>query len=40
MARIATAQADAAQNAVLVPSTTYYLSLHTADPETSACQIQ
>lgn len=32
MARIATAEADAAQNAVLVPSTTYYLSLHTADP--------
>jgi hypothetical protein len=35
MARIAPAQADVAQNAVLVPSTTYYLSLHTADPSTT-----
>ena len=35
MARITTAQADVAQNAVLVPSTTYYLSLHTADPTTA-----
>jgi hypothetical protein len=35
MARITTAQADAAQNAVIVPSTTYYLSLHTTDPGTT-----
>jgi hypothetical protein len=32
MPRIATAQADVAQNAVLVPSTTYYLGLNTGDP--------
>src|SRR5215471_20997525 len=32
MARISTAQADVAQNAVLSSATTYYLSLHTADP--------
>jgi hypothetical protein len=32
MARISTAEADVAQNAAIVPSTTYYLSLHTADP--------
>ena len=35
MARITTAQADVAQNAVIVPSTTYYLSLHTGDPVTT-----
>lgn len=32
MPDIAPAEADAANNAVLVPGTTYYLSLHTADP--------
>jgi hypothetical protein len=32
MARITTAQADVAQNAVLGTGTTYYLSLHTGDP--------
>lgn len=32
MPRITTAQADAAQNVVIVPATTYYLGLHTADP--------
>jgi hypothetical protein len=32
MADLATASADAAQNAILVAGTTYYLSLHTADP--------
>jgi hypothetical protein len=32
MARITTAEADAAQNAAIVPATTYYLSLHTGDP--------
>jgi hypothetical protein len=32
MARITTAEADVAQNAAIVPSTTYYLSLHTGDP--------
>ena len=32
MARIPTSEADTAQNATIVPSTTYYLSLHTADP--------
>jgi hypothetical protein len=35
MARVATAQADVAQNAILGSSTNYYLSLHTADPATS-----
>lgn len=35
MPRIATAQADIAQNAVLGTGTTYYLSLHTADPGTA-----
>jgi hypothetical protein len=35
MARISTAQADAAQNAAIVPSTGYFLSLHTADPGTT-----
>src|SRR4051794_40739702 len=35
MARITTAQADVAQNAVLGAGTTYYLSLHTADPGTA-----
>jgi hypothetical protein len=35
MPRIATAQADSAQNAVLVPSTGYFLSLHTGDPGTT-----
>ena len=35
MARITTAEADVAQNAAIVPSTTYYLSLHTADPGTT-----
>jgi hypothetical protein len=32
MPRITTAQADAAQNAAIVPATGYFLSLHTADP--------
>ena len=32
MARITTAEADVAQNAAIVPATTYWLSLHTADP--------
>jgi hypothetical protein len=32
MARISSADADTAQNAVLVPSTTYYVSLNTSDP--------
>ena len=32
MARITTAEADAAQNAAIVPATGYFLSLHTADP--------
>lgn len=32
MARITTADADIAQNAEIVPATTYYLSLHTGDP--------
>lgn len=35
MPRITTAQADVAQDAVIVPSTTYYLSLHTGDPGTT-----
>lgn len=35
MPRISPTQADVAQNAVLVPSTTYYLSLHTGDPGTT-----
>lgn len=32
MPRITTVEADAAQNAAIVPATVYYLSLHTADP--------
>jgi hypothetical protein len=35
MARIPAAQENAGLNAMLVPSTTYYLSLHTADPGTT-----
>ena len=35
MPRITSAQADVAQNAVLVPGSTYYLALHTADPSTT-----
>jgi hypothetical protein len=35
MARITTAQADVAQNAVIGTGTTYYLSLHTTDPATT-----
>jgi hypothetical protein len=35
MPRITTAQADAAQNAAIVPATGYFLSLHTADPGTT-----
>lgn len=35
MARITTAEADVAQNAAIVPATTYYLSLNTADPGTT-----
>jgi hypothetical protein len=35
MARITTAQADVAQNAVIGAGTTYYLSLHTTDPGTA-----
>lgn len=35
MARITTAQADVAQNAVIAAGTTYYLSLHTGDPATT-----
>lgn len=35
MPRINSAQADVAQNAVLGAGTTYYLSLHTADPGTA-----
>jgi hypothetical protein len=35
MARITTAQADVAQNAVIGTGTTYYLSLHTTDPGTA-----
>ena len=35
MPRVTTAEADIAQNAMLVPATTYYLSLHTADPGTT-----
>lgn len=32
MADVATAEADAAQNAILAAATTYYLGLNTADP--------
>lgn len=32
MADVSSASADAAQNAILATGTTYYLSLHTADP--------
>ena len=32
MPRITTAEADAAQNAAIVPATGYFLSLHTGDP--------
>src|SRR5580765_3990565 len=35
MPRISTAEADVAQNAAIVPGTTYYLSLHTGDPGTT-----
>ena len=35
MARITTAQADVAQNAVIGAGTTYYLSLHSTDPGTA-----
>lgn len=35
MARITTAQADVAQNAVIGAGTTYYLSFHTSDPGTA-----
>lgn len=35
MARINTAQADVAQNAVIAAGTTYHLSLHTTDPGTA-----
>lgn len=35
MARIATSQLNAAVAAALVPGTTYYLSLHSADPGTT-----
>lgn len=35
MADIASARADAAQNAAVVNGTTYYLSLHTGDPGTT-----
>jgi len=35
MARIATSQLNAAIAAALVPGTTYYLSLHSADPGTT-----
>lgn len=32
MVDVANAELDAAQNAIIVSTTTYYLSLHTADP--------
>lgn len=32
MADVSSANLDAAQNAIIVPSTTYYLSLNTGDP--------
>ena len=35
MPRVAPAQEDAAQNAILATVTNYYLSLHTADPGTT-----
>lgn len=35
MPQITTAEADVAQNAAIVPSTTYYLALHTANPGTT-----
>lgn len=35
MADVSNANLDAAQNAIIVPSTTYYLSLNTADPGTT-----
>lgn len=35
MARLTTAQANAALNAMFVPSTTYYLALFTSDPGTT-----
>jgi len=35
MARLTTAQANAALNAMYVPSTTYYLALFTSDPGTT-----
>jgi hypothetical protein len=35
MPNVATADADLAQNTIIVPSATYYLSLHTANPGTT-----